>query len=152
MVMNEKDSEILSILRENAVTPKAEIARRVGLAPSVVADRIRRLEESGVIKGYETRLDPKAMGLPLLTFIFVSELKPNGGFDTGGALAKVEGVEEVHKIAGDDCFLLKLRAAGTEELSAILDDQINAIPTVSGVRTSIVLKSIAEGSTNSLSP
>lgn len=139
------DQKILSILLKSASTSKAEIARRVGLAASVVAERIRRLEEAGLVQGYEARLDARALGMPLLAFVFVRELKPNQGFDTGAALSTVSGVEEVHKIAGEDCFLVKLRARDTEALGNLLDNQINVIPTVAGVRTTIVLKSILEG-------
>lgn len=145
MRIDEKDGKILSILLCAAATSKAEIARRVGLAASAVAERVRRLEDTGVVKGYEARLDGRALGMPLLAFVFVRELKPNAGIDTGEALSQVTGVEEVHKIAGEDCFLVKIRAQGTEELGAILDTEIDVIPTVTGVRTSIVLKSILEG-------
>ncbi|MEM7445206.1 MAG: Lrp/AsnC family transcriptional regulator [Pseudomonadota bacterium] len=145
MRFDERDRKILSILLKGSATPKAQIARQVGLAASAVSDRIRRLEESGIVKNYEARLDAKALGVPLLAFIFVQERKPNDGYDTAGALAQVTGAEEVHKIAGEDCFLVKLRAAGTEELGAVLDREINLIPTVTGVRTTIVLKSVLEG-------
>jgi len=138
------DGEILSILLHAAATPKAEIARQVGLAASAVSERIRRLEDAGIIKGYEARLDGRALGIPLLAYIFVTELKPNNGFDTGAALSRVTGVEEVHKIAGEDCFLVRIRAAGTDELGAVLDSEINQIPMVAGIRTTIVLKSILE--------
>lgn len=140
-----KDIEILSILLNSAATPKAEIARRVGLAASAVSERIRRLEEAGIVKGYEARLDGHALRIPLLAFVFVTELKPTNGVDIGPALARVTGVEEVHKIAGEDCFLVKIRAEGTAELGVVLDTEINAIPTVARVRTTIVLRSIFEG-------
>ena len=74
------DREILSILLKNANTPKAEIARQVDLAASAVSERIRQLENSGIIKRYETRVDAKALGTSLLTYISITELKPNGGF------------------------------------------------------------------------
>jgi Lrp/AsnC family transcriptional regulator, leucine-responsive regulatory protein len=140
-----KDTEILSILLKAATTPKAEIARRVGLAASAVSERIRRLEDTGIVKSYESRLDGDALRIPLLAFVFVTELKPTSGFDTGAELSRVTGVEEVHKIAGDDCFLLKIRAEGTAELGVVLDTEINPIPTVARVRTTIVLRSILEG-------
>jgi Lrp/AsnC family leucine-responsive transcriptional regulator len=140
-----KDTEILSILLNLAAMPKAEIARRVGLAASAVSERIRRLEEAGIIKGYEARLDGHALRIPLLAFVFVTELKPTRGFDTGNALSQVTGVEEVHKIAGEDCFLVKIRAEGTRELGLVLDTEINPIPTVARVRTTIVFRSILEG-------
>ena len=112
------DEKILSILLHAAATSKAEIGRRVGLAASAVSERIRRFEMTGVVKGYEARLDGRALGMPLLAFVFIRELKPNDGFNTAQALAHVTGVEEVHKIAGEDCFLVKIRAQGTEELGA----------------------------------
>lgn len=142
--IDEKDKIILSILLRAAATPKAEIARRLGVAASAVSERIKRLEDAGIIKGYEARLDARALQTPLLAFIFVREAKPNNGFDTAEALARVTGVEEVHKIAGEDCFLVKIRAAGTDALSVVLDFEINAIPTVAGVRTTIVLKTALE--------
>ena len=139
------DREILTILLSSAATPKAEIARRVGLAPSAVSERIKRLEETGVVKGYEARLDCKAMDHPLLAFAFVAELKPTQGFDTGKALTQVRGVEEVHKITGEDCFLVKIRSSGTDELGQVIDGEINAIPTVASVRTTIALRTLQEG-------
>lgn len=139
------DTKILSILLNAAATPKAEIARRVGLAASAVSERVRRLEDAGIIKGYEARLDGRALQNPLLAFVFVTELKPTRGFDTGDALSRVTGVEEVHKVAGEDCFLVKIRAAGNDELGLVLDMEINPIPTVARVRTTIVLRSILEG-------
>jgi Lrp/AsnC family leucine-responsive transcriptional regulator len=145
MRIDDIDRQILSILLRAAATSKAEIARRVGLAASAVSERMRRFEEDGIVEGYEARLNGRALGMPLLAFVFVRELKPNSGIDTAKALARVTGVEEVHKIAGEDCFLVKIRAQGTEELGAVLDTEIDVIPTVTGVRTSIVLKSILEG-------
>lgn len=145
MRIGETDRKILSILLRAAATSKAEIARRVGLAASAVSERMRRFEEAGIVEGYEARLNGRALGMPLLSFVFVRELKPNCGIDTAEALSRVTGVEEVHKIAGEDCFLVKIRAQGTEDLAAILDTEINVIPTVTGVRTTIVLKSTLEG-------
>ena len=144
MNIDEKDRSILSILLSSADTSKAEIARRFGLAASVISERIRRLEGLGIVAGYSARLNASALGFPLLAFVSVRELKPNQGFDTAGALKQVTGVEEVHKIAGEDCFLLKIRTRGNEELADILDGEINTIPTVAGVRTTIVLRSILE--------
>ena len=139
-----KDREILSILLEDAAISKAEIARRVGLAASAVSERVRRMEGDDIIRGYEIRLDPDALGKPLLAFVFVTDAKPSQGFDTATALSGVTGLEELHKIAGDDCYLLKIRASGTDELNAIIEQQINPVQSVTRVRTTIVLKSVAE--------
>lgn len=139
-----KDREILSLLLKDAAISKAEIGRRVGLAPSAISERVRRLEADGVIQGYEVRLDPKMLGKSLLAFVFVTDAKPSHGFDTAAALSGVTGLEELHKIAGDDCYILKLRASGTEELNQIIETEINPVPSVTRVRTTIVLNAVTE--------
>ncbi|MEO1248724.1 MAG: Lrp/AsnC family transcriptional regulator [Pseudomonadota bacterium] len=143
-MIDEKDREILSILLEDAGISKAEIARRVDLAASAVSDRVRRLESENIIQGYEVRLDPRVLGKPLLAFVFVTDAKPSKGFDTAAALSTVTGLEELHKIAGEDCYLLKIRTAGTDELNAIIETQINPVQSVTRVRTTIVLNAVTE--------
>ncbi len=138
------DRKILSLLLEDAAISKAEIARRVGLAASAISERVRRLETDKIIQGYEVRIDPRAFGKPLLAFVFVTDATPSQGFDTAAALSGVTGLEELHKIAGDDCYLLKIRAAGTDELNAIIENQINPVQSVRRVRTTIVLNAVAE--------
>jgi Lrp/AsnC family leucine-responsive transcriptional regulator len=145
--MDEIDRDILKILQADASLSRAEIARRVELTPSAVFERIRKLEQKGVILGYEARVDPKAFGLDLLAFVFVREDKAKPGSEAGPLLARIPGVEEVHKTAGDDCFIVKVRAHNTEELSRILDEDFLGIESVrgrGGVRTTIVLQTVKE--------
>lgn len=142
--INEIDKKILSILQTDATTPKAEISRRVGLAPSAIGERIRRLKKLGVIQGFETRVNPRTLGLNVLAFISITERKPTGKVRTGEVLANVTGVEEVHKIAGKDCFLVKVRARDSDALNEILEREINPIPSISGTATTIVLKTIKD--------
>ncbi len=139
-----KDRQILSILLADASTSKAEVARQVGLAASAVSERVRKLEIDGVIQGYEVRLDPKRLGKPLLAFVFVTDAKPSYGFDTAAALSPVTGLEELHKIAGEDCYLMKIRAADTDELNSIIEREINTVQSVTRVRTTIVLRPVTE--------
>ena len=106
---------ITTILQENARTSNAEIARQVGLAPSAVFERIRKLEERGVLQGFHAQVDPHAAGLPLLAFVFVRSNERAGGVGTAERIAKIPEVLEVHHVAGEDCFLVKLRAADTED-------------------------------------
>ena len=141
------DREILAILRRNSCTPKAEVARRVGLTPTAVFERIRKLEDRGVITGYQAQLDPKAFGLRLLAFVFVTGDRPAQGPDLGRHLATIAGVEEVHVIAGEDCFLLKVRAADTDDLYRVLRERIGSIPGIHAIRTTIVLETVSEGRT-----
>lgn len=143
-MIDDKDREILSLLLEDSAISKAEIARRVGLAASAISERVRRLEAERVIQGYEVRLDATSLGKPLLAFVFVTDAKPSQGFDTAAALSEVTGLEELHKIAGDDCYLLKIRASGTDELNRIIETQINPVQSVTRVRTTIALKTVTE--------
>ena len=136
--------EILNILQSDARTPNAEIARRVGLAPSAVHERVRKLEERGIVRGYSARLDPRPLGLGLLAFVFVKAEERVGSDDTAEQLAAIPEVQEVHHIAGEDCFLVKVRAADTESLGVLLRDRIGRLSTVRSTRTTIVLHTVKE--------
>ncbi|HEU4335488.1 MAG TPA: Lrp/AsnC family transcriptional regulator [Candidatus Eisenbacteria bacterium] len=138
------DRSILALLQENARTPNSDIARRVGLAPSAVLERIRKLERTGVIRGYEPRIDPHALGAGLVAFIFVHAEEPIGGLDTGRQIARLPEVQEVHQVAGEDCYLVKVRVADTEALGALLRDGLGALKTIRSTRTTIVLTSVKE--------
>ncbi len=143
-MIDEIDAGILKILQSNSRTSNAEIARQVGLAPSAVFERIRKLEERGVILGYSLSLDPKAMELPLVCFIFVRSGERVGSPNTAARLAEIPEVLEVHHVAGEDCFLLKVRAADTEAVGRLLREQFGKIPTITSTRTTIVLETVKE--------
>ncbi len=140
------DLKILSILQENARTPNAEIARRVGMAASGVFDRIRRLEERGVISSFTAKVNPKEIDLGLLAFIFVRSDERVGNNSTAAELAKIPNVQEVHHIAGEDCYLLKVRTANTESLGRLLREDIGGISSIRSTRTTIVLETVKETS------
>ena len=138
------DRSILALLQENARTPNVEIARRVGLAPSAILERIRKLERTGIIRGYEPRIDPHALDAGLVAFVFVHAEERIGGLEAGREIARLPEVQEVHQIAGEDCYLVKVRVANTEALGNLLRDGIGAVKTVRSTRTTIVLSSLKE--------
>ena len=138
------DLKILDILQENARLSNAEIARRVGMAPSAVFERIRKLEERGVIAGYRPRLQAKALGLGLVAFVFVRADERLGEKTAGEALAALPEVLEVHHIAGEDCYLAKVRTADTEALGRLLRERFGAIASLRSTRTTIVLETLKE--------
>ncbi len=138
------DQEILSMLQDDARTPNAEIARQVGMAPSAVFERIRKLEERGVIQGYTARINPGALGLGLLAFVFVRAEEGVGAPETEQLLAAIPEVQEVHHVAGEDCFLVKVRLPDTAALGRLLRDAIGAIKTVRSTRSTIVLETVKE--------
>lgn len=137
-----KDREIVTIIQQNARIPAAEIARKVGMAASAVFERIKKLEEKGVIRGYSATIEPHALGLGLLAFIRVQSSGQCEG--VGRALARIPGVQEVHHIAGDDDYLVKVRTAGPEALGRILREAFKAVPGLRGTRTTVVLETLKE--------
>ena len=141
------DARILTILQENARTSNAEIARQVDLAPSAVFERIRKLEERGVIEGYTARVNAKAVGLPLLAFIFVRDEERPGEWErTAQLVSKIPDVLEVHDVAGEDCMLVKVRTTDTDALGRLLRERFGRIPTIVSTRTTIVLETVKESS------
>src|ERR1700674_5899809 len=137
-MIDEIDAAIMKVLQTNARTSNAEIARQVGLAPSAVFERIRKLEERGVIEGYTARVSPKAVGLPLLAFIFVRADEKPGAEKTAARVAELPEVLEVHHVAGEDCFLAKVRAADTDALHRLLSERLGRIGTLTSTPTPVV--------------
>jgi len=138
------DNKILEILQEKARIPNAEVARQVGMAPSAVLERIRKLEERGIIEGYEVRLNPEPFGQGLAAFIFVDIDQDAGNDGLESELNRVTGVQELHQIAGEDGYLVKIRAANPAQLGQILNSELLAIKGVRGTRTQIVLNTLKE--------
>ena len=143
-MIDDTDRTIAKILQENARTPTAEIARQVGMAASAVHERIRKLEERGVIRGYTVRLDPRLLGRGLLAFVFVRAEERVGAPETADLLSEIPEVQEVHHVAGEDCFLVKVRVVDTDALGRLLRERVGAISTVRSTRTTIVLETVKE--------
>lgn len=140
------DTEILTLMQEDGRITNAEIARRVGMVPSATLDRIRKLESAGIIQGYQVMIDPQALGLMVTAFIFVDADESSTDWSVAEKLAEIAEVQEVHYIAGEDCYLTKVRATDTEALGHLVRDQIGAIEGVTSTRTSIVMTTIKETS------
>lgn len=143
-MIDETDIRIVEILQQNARTPNAEIARQVGMAPSAILERIRKLEERGVIEGYVARVNPESLGLTLTAFVFVRADERAGAVATAERLAEIDEVQEVHHVAGEDCFLVKVRTAGTRALGELLREKFGAIDTIRSTRSTIVMETIKE--------
>ena len=138
---------ILETLQSDARISNAEIGRRVGLAPSAVFERIRKLEERGAVRGYNANIDPAAVDLGLLAFVLVRSDERGGAPRTEAALVAVPEVQEVHHVAGEDCFMLKVRARDTAALNDLLANQIGSLESVRSTKTTIVLRTAKETST-----
>jgi Lrp/AsnC family leucine-responsive transcriptional regulator len=148
MLIDEKDERILEILQRDGRATNVELARAVELTPSATLERVRKLEERGLIRGYTAVLDPRALGLGLVAFIFVRVDERDDVLgtaeSTAEALAGLPSVQELHHLAGEDCFLVKVRARDTDDLYRILRDEFGQFKAIRGTRTTIVLKTVKE--------
>jgi Lrp/AsnC family leucine-responsive transcriptional regulator len=138
------DLQILNLLQANARVSQAEVARAVGLAPSAILERLRKLESRGVLKGYVALIDPNAADVRQLAFVAVRTRGPVDITDAAGsALAMLPEVLEVHHVAGEDCYLVKLRARDAQHVGQLLR-QMQTFPGVVSTRTTIVLDTLKE--------
>jgi Lrp/AsnC family leucine-responsive transcriptional regulator len=142
--LDDTDRQIVAFLQRDARMANAEIARRLGMAPSAIFDRIRKLEERRIIDGYEARVNAKAVGLGLTAFISVRGEDIAGDPKIGALLAKIPEAQEVHHVAGEDCYLVKVRVADTDALGILLRERIGAIKAVRSTRTTIALGTLKE--------
>src|ERR1022692_4416304 len=135
--MEETNRTILALLAGDGRMSFTELARRTGLSVSAVQQRVRRLEERGVIRGYAARIDPARPAPPLTAFVSIKPFDPAAPDDTPDRLAHLRAIEACHSVAGDENYILKVRVASPAALEDLLQ-QIRAAASVS-TRTTIVL-------------
>lgn len=143
-MLDEIDRSILEVLQKDGRTSNADLARHVGMAPSAVFERVRRLEQKGIIKGYAAHLDPRSVERSLLAFVLVRSDERTGEISTGVALAREPEVLEVHHVAGQDSYLVKVRVRDPEALGRLLRERFGAISTVRSTQSTIALETIKE--------
>jgi Lrp/AsnC family transcriptional regulator, leucine-responsive regulatory protein len=114
------DCRILTVLAADARITLADLARKVGLSAPSVAERMKRLEENGVIRGYAVQIDPAALGLPLAALIRVQPM-PGQLAKLTALLSRLEAIVECDRVTGDDCFVAKAHVASVRELEALID-------------------------------
>lgn len=146
IVLDHIDLAILRLMQENAKISNVALAQELGLAPSAVLERVKKLEKKHVITGYTATINPVAVNLKLLAFISMKASHSIGCTDTANDLAKIKDVQEVHVIAGEDCYLVKVRTADSASLMALMRDSFSKIPNITSIRTTIVLETVKEQS------
>jgi Lrp/AsnC family leucine-responsive transcriptional regulator len=143
-MIDEISLKILKILQKKARIPNVEVARQIGMAPSAVLERIRKLEKQGIIDGYEVRLNPNRFKRQQVAFITVTT-EPRADIPTvGKKLAQLSEVQEVHYIAGQDGFLIKVRVADTEALGKLIYQTLNRIQNIKTTCTTIAMSTYKE--------
>jgi Lrp/AsnC family leucine-responsive transcriptional regulator len=145
-MINKIDAQILNILQENSRISNAEIARQIKMAPSAVLERIKKLEKNEIIKKYTAQLNAAEVNKDLLAFIHVRATGPIVDQSTAKALAKLPEVQEVHMVAGEDCFLIKVRVENPAALTELLRTRIAKISSIRSTSTTIVLETVKETS------
>lgn len=139
------DLQILDLMQANARISNADLARELNMAPSAVLERVKKLEQKKVILGYTAQINPAAIQQKLLAFIFIRSTEGfNSSDKTTEALCKIPEVQEVHTIAGEDCFLVKIRTTDAASLMDLLRNSLKKIPNVSHTKTTIVLETAKE--------
>ncbi len=137
------DSRILSVLLRDGRTPAAQIADEVGLSRPAVADRISRLEKQGVIRGTTVVVEPAAVGRAVTAFIAArGSIGPKEERAFRDLMASDE-VLEIHSVAGDDCFFIKVRTDSIPSLNQLVL-RLNAPPLSLATRTTIVMETHCE--------
>lgn len=138
------DLQILELMQANARISNVDLAKELSMAPSAVLERVKKLEHKKVILQYNTAIDPDAINKKLLAFIFIKTTGMDSDSKIAVSLARVPEVQEVHIIAGEDCFLVKVRTEDSASLMSLMRKTIKRIPNVVSTRTTIVLETVKE--------
>ncbi|MCP3898284.1 MAG: Lrp/AsnC family transcriptional regulator [Desulfobacteraceae bacterium] len=142
--MDNTDYTILQILQNKARIPNVDVARKIKMAPSAVLGRIKKLEDRGIIDGYEVRLNPDHFNQSMVAFIQIKLKDATVIQDTCRTLTSIKQVQEVHHLVGEDCIMIKLRTSEPKELEKLLRQKINIIKNVASTKTSIALSTYKE--------
>ena len=150
--MDELDYRIVDLLQRDGRATQLEVSRTVGLSQPAVAERIRKLEERGVITGYAARVDAAKLGKDITAFIGVSIEHPKYFEGFARKVLALPEVLEAHRVAGQDSYLLKVRTSNTRTLDTLLVETLRLIAGVTRTHTTIVLSSIKEETHVHVSP
>ncbi|HYJ64557.1 MAG TPA: Lrp/AsnC family transcriptional regulator [Parafilimonas sp.] len=144
ITLDKTDLNILRLMQSNARIANIDLARELNMAPSAVLERVKKLEQKKVILQYTARLNPSPLQQKLLAFIFMKAADGLGSSATGKELAKIPEVQEVHHIAGEDCFLVKVRTEDSASLMSFMRNSLQKIPNIASTKTTIVLETVKE--------
>ena len=122
----------------------AKLGETLGMTGPAAAERVRKLEESGVITGYAALVDPESVGAGLTAFVAVTLERPEHRKAFLKRVGKLAEVQECHHVAGDDDYLLKVRCRGTRDLDRVISEELKSVPGVGRTRSTIVLSTAKE--------
>lgn len=135
--MEDLDRRIVDLLTKDGRISYTDLGKALGMSTSAVHQRVRRLEERGVVTGYTATVDHRALGQELTAFMSVTPLDPSAPDDIPDRLQGIEQIEECHSVAGDENYILKVRVSTPTELEELIA-RIRGAAHVS-TRTTVVL-------------
>jgi Lrp/AsnC family leucine-responsive transcriptional regulator len=142
--LDEIDHRLLELLQHDDRVPVAELGKLLGIAPSTLNDRIRRLVKLGVISGFHAKVDPEKVGLDLLAYVFVGWSDPTTEQLFLETMRNAPQVLEVHHVTGAWNYLMKVRLPTTRALEGFFAEVVKQVPGVQRTETLIVLSSPKE--------
>ena len=142
--MDAIDLAIIDALVSDGRITFSDIASRIGLSGPSTAERVRRLEADGVISGYSATLSPQTVGADLAAFVSVTLSGPRARQAFFETVRDEPRVLELHHVAGEGDYLLKVRCANTRELEQLVSERIKGVDGVSQTRTTVVLSTVFE--------
>jgi len=120
LLLDARNVKLLRLLRDDPRRNLSEMARRIGMSAPAVRERIQRLEEAGIIRGYRVELDARALGYPISAFVRVRPM-PGKLAKIGELAERLPQVVECHRITGEDCFIMRVYLERLEDLDPLLD-------------------------------
>jgi Lrp/AsnC family transcriptional regulator, leucine-responsive regulatory protein len=142
--MDANDTKTIARLQEQGRESWASLGSLLGVTGPAAAERVRKLEERGVIRGYAATIDPAAVGIGITAFVAVTLDRPRHRQAFLDRVAALAEVQECHHVAGDDDFLLKVRCIDAEHLDHVLSNELKGVDGVARTRTTIVLRTVKE--------
>jgi Lrp/AsnC family transcriptional regulator, leucine-responsive regulatory protein len=140
LLLDARNVELLTLLSGDPRMSTSELSRHIGMSAPAVRERIQRLKESGVIKGYRLEIDSRALGYPLLAFVRVRPMP--GALPKIAALAqRLPEITECYRVTGEDCFIIKLHLEGLDGLDRVLDQFLAFGQTTTSIVQSIIVGS-----------
>ncbi len=150
--MDEIDRNLVVALQQDGSSGLAELAKVAGLSVSATAERVKRLEERGVIRAWRADLDPAAVGCPLLAHVLAAVAPGRDDLAFREAVRRKEAVLECHAVSGAWTYLLKLRVADLSALDALLNEELRTLPGVQRVETMVAMATVKESAILPVAP
>lgn len=144
MAIDPIDYQLINLLQDSGRMSQIDLAAAVGLSQPAVAERIRKLEQQGVIIGFMSWVDARKLGLDVTAFIGVGVEHPKYNARFAKEILQLQEVLECHHVTGADSYLLKVKTATTESLDRLISEKLRRIPGVKSTRTTIVMSSVKE--------